>query len=162
MFLIVLLPYDLMPRGLPGINTMLALPAASGPLRGGQKMATARERSSGLRGRGGRGRGRRRRSEIVRIVSLKVNGMNAHEKRKEVIDMCGRGKIDVLGLSETHLRGSGMLDGRDEDEGGLWEGLEGGVIWTGVERERGKKGCALMVSPRVWAGMDGLEVNSYG
>ncbi len=37
MLLAVLLTYDLMPRVLPGMSTMLALPAASGPLGGGQK-----------------------------------------------------------------------------------------------------------------------------
>ncbi len=63
--------------------------------------------------------------------------------------------MDVLGVSETHLKGCGMRDGRDEDEVGLWEGLEGGVVWTGIERGRGKEGCAIMVSPRVWEGIDG-------
>ena len=73
-----------------------------------------------------------------------MNGINAREKRKEVIDMWEKGKIDVLGMSETHLKGCGVVDGGDEDEGGLWEGPEGGMIWAGVERGRGKEGCALM------------------
>ncbi len=76
-------------------------------------------------------------------------GIDAREKRKEVIGMCRKGKIDELGISETHLKGCGVVDGRDEDEGGLWEGLEGGVIWSGIEKGRGREGCALVVSPRV-------------
>ncbi len=52
-------------------------------------------------------------------------------KRKEVVDIFERGRIDVLGMSEIHLKGCGMKDGRDEDERGLWEGLEGGIVWTG-------------------------------
>ncbi len=42
-----------MPCVLLGMNTALALPAASGPLGGGKKMTTGGERSSGLRGKGG-------------------------------------------------------------------------------------------------------------
>ncbi len=30
----------------------------------------------------------------------------------------------------------------------------GGVVWTGIEKGRGKEGCAIMVSPRVWKGID--------
>ncbi len=71
----------------------------------------------GLFGKGGSGR-RGRREELFRIVSLNVNGINAREKRKEVIGMCEKGKIDVLQMSETYLKGRGMVDGRDEDEGG--------------------------------------------
>ncbi len=68
---------------------------------------------------------------------------------------CSRGKIDVLGMSETHLKGCGVAVGRDEDEGRLLGGLKGRVVWTGIERGRGKEGCALMVSPRVWPETDG-------
>ncbi len=60
----------------------------------------------------------------------------------------------MLGMSETHLKGCGVVDGRDEDERGLWGGLEGGVIWAGIEKGRGREGCTLMVFQRVWAGMD--------
>ncbi len=49
---------------------------------------------------------------------MNVNGMNDRRKQKEVVDMVEKGRIDVLGVSETHLRGCGMKDGRDEDEGG--------------------------------------------
>ncbi len=107
-----------MPRVLPGMNTTLALPAASGPLGDGQKMTTARKRSSGLCWKGGRGR-RSRREELLRVVNVNVNGMNDRGKRKEVVDMVEKGRIDALGVSEIHLKGCGMKDGRDEDEGGL-------------------------------------------
>ncbi len=48
-----------------------------------------------------------------------------------------------------------MKDGRDEEEGGLWEGLKGGIVWTGVEKGRGKEEFVIMVFPRVWEGIDG-------
>ncbi len=44
--------------------------------------------------------------------------MNAQEKKEEVIGMCEERQIDVLRMSETHLKGCGVVDGRDEDEGG--------------------------------------------
>ncbi len=117
-------------------------------------MAAGGEGSTGFCGRGGRGR-RSRREELMKVVSLNVNGMNDRGKRRETVDMFERGGIDVLGVSETHLKGCGMKDGREEDEGGLWEGLEGGIVWVGIEKGRGKEGCAFMASPRVWKGMDG-------
>ncbi len=49
-----------------------------------------------------------------------------------------------------------MVDGRVEDERALWEGLEGGVVWTRIEKGRGKVECALMVSSvgrNIWARM---------
>ncbi len=77
------------------------------------------------------------------------------EERGEIVNMFERGRIDVLGVSETHLKGCGMKDGREEDEGGLREELEGGVVWAGIEKGRGREACAIMASPRVWKGMDG-------
>ncbi len=45
-------------------------------------MAVGSEGSSGLRGKGGRGR-RSRREELMKVVSLNVNGMNDRGKRRE-------------------------------------------------------------------------------
>ncbi len=39
----------------------------------------------------------------------------------------------------------------------IWEGMEGGVVWCGVDeksRGRGKEGCALLFAPRVWKGIE--------
>ncbi len=120
-------------------------------------MATGGEGSSGLRGKGGRGR-RSRREELLTVVSLNVNGMNDRGKRKEVVDIFERGRTDVLGVIETHLKGCGVKGGRDEDEEGLWEGLEGGVVWIGIEKGRGKERCATMIFPRVWEGIHGHDL----
>ena len=41
----------------------------------------------------------------------------------------------------------------DGNESEVWEGMEGGVVWCGVDTEskgRGKEGCAPIMSPRVW------------
>ncbi len=64
----------------------------------------------------------------------------------------------MLGMSETHLKGCGVVDGRDEDVG-LWEGLEGGVIRAGIGR--GKEGCALMVSLRWFGHIDRMENEEF-
>ncbi len=117
-------------------------------------MTTSEEGSSGLHGKGGIGK-RSRKKELIRVETLNVSGINAQENRKEVVDMFKRGKINILGMSETHLEECGVTDGRDEDERELWEGLEGGLVWTGIGKGRRKEGCAIMVSPRVWAGIDG-------
>ncbi len=77
-------------------------------------MAAGGEGSSGLCGKGGRGR-RSRREELMKVVSLNMNCMNDRGKRREIVDMFERGRIDVLGVSETHLKGCGMKDGREEE-----------------------------------------------
>ena len=39
----------------------------------------------------------------------------------------------------------------------LWEEMEGGVVWCGVDyknRGRRKRGSALIMSPRMWEGIE--------
>ncbi len=101
-------------------------------------MAIGREESSGLCGK--KQKERSRREELVRFPSLNVNGLNAQEKRKEVIGMCEERRIDVSGMSETHLRGYGVVDGRDETEGGAVGGLRG-MSDMGRGRKRKREVC---------------------
>ncbi len=66
------------------------------------------------------------------------------------------GRVDVLGVSETHVRGRGMSDGRE----GMWKSVPGGVVWTGMDERykgRGKEGCAIVMLERLWNG-----VTDYG
>ncbi len=54
-----------------------------------------------------------------------------------------------------------MKDGRDEDEGGLWEGLEGGIVWTGRKRKREGGVCYNGLSKSVgryrWTRLDWIK-----
>ncbi len=50
------------------------------------------------------GRGR----EVLRVASLKVNGMSGESKRKEVMESAKKGRLDVTGLQETHRKGCGV------------------------------------------------------
>lgn len=62
------------------------------------------------------------------------------------------GRVDVLGVSETHIRGTCVSDGRE----GMWEGVPRVVVWTGIDekyRGRSEEGCAIVMSERVWNGL---------
>ena len=64
------------------------------------------------------------------------------------------GRMDVLGVSETHLRGKGAVEGSVSE--GLWEGVEGMVVWSGVKEEykgRAKEGVAILLSSRMSEGV---------
>lgn len=80
------------------------------------------------------------------------------ERRRVMIENFMNGRVDVLGVSETNIRGTGMSDGRE----GMYEGVYGGgvVVWMRMEEEyraRSKEGCAIVMSERVWNG-----VTDYG
>ena len=44
----------------------------------------------------------RRGCEPVRVVCFNVNGLKDERKRKMVVASCMKGRVDVLGVSETH------------------------------------------------------------
>ena len=49
------------------------------------------------------------------------------------------------------------MDCMEGSECEIWERMGGGVVWCGVDeksRGRGKEGCALHISPRVWKGIE--------
>ncbi len=94
------------------------------------------------------GRGR----EVLRVASLNVNGMSVESKRKEVMESAKKGRLDVIGLQEMHMKGCGVVECLGRNERRIWEGMEGGVKWCGMDeksRGRGKAGCALLLSLRV-------------
>lgn len=45
-----------------------------------------------------------------------------------------------------------MLKGRHEVGGGLWDGLEEGMVWAGIGKGRGKEICTAMIFPIVQMG----------
>ena len=96
----------------------------------------------------------------LRVACFNANEMKDERKRREIIDRCMKGRVDVLGLGETHLKGQGMCECKRGEGGGLWEGMEGGAVWAGLEetyKGKAKEGCAILVSERVWKG-----VTDYG
>ena len=103
------------------------------------------------------GEGAPPRPNSVRIVSWNANGLREERKRREVVEIFKSSRIDVMGIQETHVKGSGMTDCRRGNECMMWEGLEGGVVWSGMavdSKGRGREGCALLLSPRVWEGIE--------
>lgn len=59
----------------------------------------------------------------------------------------------MLGVKETHLRGCGVSESIRGNQCTVWEGMEGGVEWNGMDvrsKGKGRKGCALLISPKVW------------
>jgi len=92
---------------------------------------------------------RQKSRECMRLVSFNANGISDEGKRQVLIENFVNGRVDVLGVSETHVRGRGMSDGA----GGMWEGVPGGVVWTGMDetyKGKSKEGCAIVMSERVW------------
>ena len=62
-----------------------------------------------------------------------------------------------MGVQETHLKGCGVYVSGQGDESELWQGVEGCVVWCGMEAEsrgRGREECALVISLRVWKGVE--------
>lgn len=44
----------------------------------------------------------------------------------------------------------------------VWEGMEGGVVWCGVDargKGKGKGGSILLMSPAIWEGIEGYRWN---
>ena len=98
--------------------------------------------------------------ENIRAVCFNANGLKDEQKRRMVVESCMKGRVDVLGLSETHLSGVGAGECGVGSECGRWEGMIGGAVWTGLDegyKGRGKEGCVILMSERVWKG-----VTDYG
>ena len=103
---------------------------------------------------------RRVRAECMRMVAMNVNGMGDERKRHEIVEFFKEKKIDVLAVSETHMKGNGLWMSENGENSKLWEGLEGGVCWSGLNEEykgRVKEGCAILMSHRV-----ACSVNEHG
>lgn len=61
--------------------------------------------------------------------------MIAESKRKEVIEGVKKGRLDVIGLQEMHMKGCGVVEYLGGNECGIWEGIEG-VVWCGVDEKK--------------------------
>ncbi len=63
-----------------------------------------------------------------RVWSWNVNGLKNSRKRREMIESFKNRGMDILGVQETHMRGSGVLECKVDGECGVWEGMDGGVV----------------------------------
>ena len=91
-------------------------------------------------------------AECMRMVAINVNGMQDERKRREIVEIFKEKKLDVLAVGETHMKGNGWWMSESGESSRLWQGLEGGVCWSGLSEEykgRGKEGCAILMSSRV-------------
>ena len=66
--------------------------------------------------------------ENIRAVCFNANGLKDEQKRRMVVESCMKGRVDVLGLSETHLSGVGVGECGVGSECGRWEGIIGGAV----------------------------------
>ena len=92
----------------------------------------------------------------LRVVAWNANGIREEGKRREMIETARRKNVDVLAVTETHLKGKGWLGDGDDDGGGIWQGVEGGVVWGGLDEKykgRSKGGVAIIVSKRIVGGI---------
>ncbi len=92
-------------------------------------------------------------------MSWNANDLQNVRKRREMIEVFKKRGMDVLGVQETHMRGSGVLECKMGGECGVWEGMEGGsgVEWNEGRKchsGRGKEGCALLMSEQMWRGLE--------
>ena len=82
----------------------------------------------------------RKGEEVVRVAAININGCQDEVKRNEMINEFAKGKLDVLGVSETHIRGQGSWYSEKEEECELWRNLTGGCVWSGRGgRGKGKR-----------------------
>ena len=78
--------------------------------------------------------------KLLNLGVLNVRGCGTDEKKCMVVDVFKERKLDILALSETKVKGSGLRE---------WEGQR--VIVSGVnERCRAREGVAVILSGRMW------------
>ena len=105
-----------------------------------------------------KGKGEGRRASEMRVGCVNMNGLNDECKRMNMINEWMNGRLDVLGVSETHLRGKGAAEGSIRE--GVWRGVEGMVVWSGLQEEykgKAKEGVAILLSPRMSDGVIDFE-----
>ena len=69
-------------------------------------------------------------------------------KIKEVLEGARKGKLAVLTVQETRMKGCSVIDCMEGSQCEMWEGMEGVVVWCGVHeksRGRSKERCAFLV-----------------
>src|SRR5678815_4689726 len=80
------------------------------------------------------------RREVIRVGCMNVRGVNEDLKREEVGLMFEEKRLDVLGLTETKLKG------KREMEFGKYKGMISGVN----ERVRAREGVGIVMKKEVW------------
>src|SRR5678815_3139166 len=80
------------------------------------------------------------RREVIRVGCMNVRGVNEDLKREEVGLMFEEKRLDVLGLTETKLKGKREMDF------GKYKGMISGVN----ERVRAREGVGIVMRKEVW------------
>ena len=78
---------------------------------------------------------------VGRVGCLNVRGANDEAKRIQIGMMCKNRKLDLLGLTETKVKGVGEINF------GMYKGAYAGVS----DRMRAKEGVAIVMSEKWWA-----------
>src|ERR1700755_1264346 len=84
--------------------------------------------------------GRNGGSEVLKVGTLNVRGVNKEEKREEVGVVMDQRRLDILALTETKLKGEGDL------AFGKYKGMYAGVN----ERVRAREGVAIVMRDEWW------------
>lgn len=93
-----------------------------------------------------------------RVVYFNASDLGEGEKRIQVVGSFRRGKLDVLGVQESYLRGCRLTECMRGNECDVWEGINRGVLWNGMvvgSKGRERKLCTFLISPKVWKGLEG-------
>ena len=80
---------------------------------------------------------------LCKIGVWNVRGVNEGWKRSSVIQVMRERKYDVLALSETKLKGNGLIE---------WDGMKGVKAGVG-ERGRAREGVAVLMKEIMWQDM---------
>src|SRR5678816_1421047 len=80
------------------------------------------------------------RREVIRVGCMNVRGVNEDLKREEVGLMFEEKRLDVLGITETKLKGKREMDF------GEYKGMISGVN----ERVRAREGVGIVMRKEVW------------
>ena len=71
--------------------------------------------------------------------TINVNGLGVL-RRRELVESFERGMFDVMGVQETYVKGCRVIDFVIGSESEVWEGMEGRVVWCGLnEKKQGKR-----------------------
>src|SRR6201990_2982289 len=85
--------------------------------------------------------GRNGSSEVLKVGTLNVRGVNKEEKKEEVVVVMEESRLDILALTETKLKGEGDL------AFGKYRGLYAEVN----ERVRAREGVAIVMRDEWWS-----------
>ena len=67
-------------------------------------------------------------------------------EKKRMFESFGRQRLNVIAVQGTHTKGYGMTECAMGSENEVWEGMEGVVVWCGVDDKSRGRMCTTNVS----------------